>query len=194
MMQPVAVLRLAQGHCHPLVSGALCMSSSELSRPYRHGSVGLETEDFEAIEQAVLETARGRWFLDQYASRLRAAETARLLAGIERLETALAASHDALMDRLAGAPGSKQDTGPDDFPAAQDTAHLEPRHMRYFRDDEALFEEAPRGFASVTGLTDFAEEIEAEREAARRSRIVIIRHKPGEEIDVPLASEMAGSS
>lgn len=171
------------------------MSSSELSRPYRHGSVGLETEDFEAIEQAVLETARGRWFLDQYASRLRAAETARLLAGIERLETALAANHDALMDRLAGAPGSKQDTRPDDFPAAQDTAHLEPRHMRYFRDDEALFEEAPRAdFAPVTELPDFAEELEAEREAARRSRIVIIRHKPGEEIDVPLASEMAGSS
>lgn len=166
------------------------MTSSELSRPYRHVSVSLETEDFEAIEQAVLETARGRWFLDQYASRLRAAETARLLAGIERLETALAASHKALMDRLAGAPGSQQDTGPDDFPAA----HLEPRHMRYFRDDEALFEEAPRGFASVTGLTDFAEELDAEREAARRSRIVIIRHKPGEEIDVPLAGEMAVAS
>ena len=36
-----------------------------------------------------METARGRWFLSEYARRLRAADTDRLLAAIERLERRL---------------------------------------------------------------------------------------------------------
>ena len=47
---------------------------------------GLRPEDYETIEAAVMETARGRWFLLEYARRQRAAETAQLLAAIERLE------------------------------------------------------------------------------------------------------------
>jgi hypothetical protein len=171
------------------------MTSSDLSRNSRHVAAGLEPEDFEAIEQAVLETARGRWFLDQYASRLRARETAELLAGIQRLETAVAVSHDALMDRLAQALAREPAAGPDDLPAPENIAQLQPRHMRYFREDEALFEASPRTtIAAVTRLSEMAQEMEADREAARRSRIVIIRHKPGEQVDVPLAEELAQAS
>lgn len=43
-------------------------------------------EDYEAIEAAVMETARGRWFLAEFARRNRSADTAVLLAAIERLE------------------------------------------------------------------------------------------------------------
>ncbi|MCC2112220.1 MAG: protein phosphatase CheZ [Hyphomicrobiales bacterium] len=43
-------------------------------------------EDYEAIEAAVLETARGRWFLDEYARRHRVADTAVVLDAIGRLE------------------------------------------------------------------------------------------------------------
>jgi hypothetical protein len=46
---------------------------------------GLTIEDFEQIEAAVLETERGRWFLQEYARRLRAVETAQILAAVERL-------------------------------------------------------------------------------------------------------------
>ena len=42
--------------------------------------------DYEAIEYAVMETARGRWFLKEYAQRNRTADTQMLLAAIERLE------------------------------------------------------------------------------------------------------------
>ncbi|GGE43026.1 hypothetical protein GCM10007276_20350 [Agaricicola taiwanensis] len=49
----------------------------------------LKDEDFETIEAAVLETARGRWFLAEYARRQRLAETADLAQAIERLETRL---------------------------------------------------------------------------------------------------------
>jgi len=42
--------------------------------------------DYEAIEGAVMETHRGRWFLKEYARRNRAADTQMLLQAIERLE------------------------------------------------------------------------------------------------------------
>jgi hypothetical protein len=41
------------------------------------------------IEAAVLETARGRWFLVEYDRRRRAAETNQLLEAVIRLERAL---------------------------------------------------------------------------------------------------------
>jgi len=48
-------------------------------------------EDYELIEQAVMETARGRWFLAEYARRNRAADTRVLLDAIKRLERVVSA-------------------------------------------------------------------------------------------------------
>jgi hypothetical protein len=45
-------------------------------------------DDYELIEAAVLETARGRWFLAEHARRERAAERAQLLFSMRRLERA----------------------------------------------------------------------------------------------------------
>ncbi|MFO1185591.1 MAG: hypothetical protein U1E56_12525 [Bauldia sp.] len=45
--------------------------------------------DFDAIEAAVMETARGRWFLTEYARRHRSADTESILAAIKQLEGAL---------------------------------------------------------------------------------------------------------
>ncbi len=59
-----------------------------------------DEESFEAIEQAVMETARGRWFLAEFASRNRQADTASLLKSITRLERVIARS-DPLDDRPA---------------------------------------------------------------------------------------------
>jgi len=46
----------------------------------------LSDEDYGAIEAAVMETARGRWFLAEYARRNRNADTDAVLAAIRRLE------------------------------------------------------------------------------------------------------------
>lgn len=46
--------------------------------------------DFDAIESAVMESPRGRWFLAEFARRTRAADTDRLLEAIERHTNALA--------------------------------------------------------------------------------------------------------
>ena len=51
---------------------------------------GIVPEDYERIEAAVMETARGRWFLMEFARRQRAAETATLLEAIARLENRVA--------------------------------------------------------------------------------------------------------
>lgn len=46
----------------------------------------LSQADYEAIEAAVMETARGRWFMAEYARRNRQADTQQLLTAIHRIE------------------------------------------------------------------------------------------------------------
>ena len=50
---------------------------------------GLNAADYDAIEAAVMETARGRWFLIENDRRRRAAETAQVLEAVTRLERAV---------------------------------------------------------------------------------------------------------
>jgi hypothetical protein len=54
------------------------------------GNEQLSDRDYEAIEQAVLESARGRWFLAEHAKRHRAADTLTLLDALKRIETSIA--------------------------------------------------------------------------------------------------------
>jgi chemotaxis protein CheZ len=63
----------------------------------------LNEADYAAIEEAVLETTRGRWFLAEYARRNRQADTQMLLTAIGRLEDVIRGS-SALnaADRLRG--------------------------------------------------------------------------------------------
>jgi hypothetical protein len=50
--------------------------------------------DYDAICATVRQSARGRWFLDEYARRNRNADTGVVLAAIERLETVVQGSRD----------------------------------------------------------------------------------------------------
>jgi hypothetical protein len=65
-------------------------------------------EDYEAIEAAVMETARGRWFLAEYARRMRAAETAKLLEAVTRIERTLRTSEQDSHPQHAGALSAPQ--------------------------------------------------------------------------------------
>ncbi len=49
-------------------------------------STQLAIEDYDAIEEAVMETARGRWFLAEYARRHRQADTLTIVETLERIE------------------------------------------------------------------------------------------------------------
>ncbi len=57
---------------------------------------GMTEVDYEAIEAAVTETVRGRWFLNEFARRNRLAETRLLLDAMARLETTVAANQTML--------------------------------------------------------------------------------------------------
>src|SRR3981081_4600458 len=48
-------------------------------------------EDYAAISEAFMETARGRWFLGEYAKRNRNADTSMVLDAVARIEETLAA-------------------------------------------------------------------------------------------------------
>jgi hypothetical protein len=60
-------------------------------------------DDYDSIHATVMETARGRWFLDEYARRNRNADTRLLLAAVRRLESAL--------NIQTAIPGASHDTG-----------------------------------------------------------------------------------
>lgn len=49
----------------------------------------LDASDYAAIEAAVMETSRGRWFLAEHARRNRHADTLMLLGAMARLEAAV---------------------------------------------------------------------------------------------------------
>ncbi len=218
------------------------------------GPADLAPQDFEAIREAVMETPRGRWFLGEYASRLRSEQNSGLLDSMKRLEQAVTSNHDALMARLAEALANGASTPP---PASAPQADLAPKHMKFFKQHEEIFEpapqakiapvatpapvkteskpdvpkgakvvirrvgEAPAEVAPAATAPDAApapapapepaaavaepiatlapESAPATASApvqaeAPKRRIVIIRHKPGEEIDVPLQNEMAEAS
>lgn len=144
-----------------------------------------------------METPRGRWFLDEYAARLRNAEMNRLSDGLQRLEAGLAANHNQVMTRLAEV--LRRDPSP-----SGSITDLQARHMRYFRGDENIFEPAPDARVAAVGpaTSPFrfpaAATMPEQRETGplpnAKRRIVLIRHKPGEAIDVPLADDLAEAS
>ena len=45
----------------------------------------IEQDEYDAIEEAVLATPKGRWFLEEYARRNRSADTTEVIVAIERL-------------------------------------------------------------------------------------------------------------
>lgn len=55
----------------------------------------LSETDYEAIEAAVMETARGRWFMAEFAKRNRQADTLQLLGAINRIERVVGAGMPA---------------------------------------------------------------------------------------------------
>ncbi len=57
---------------------------------------GMNEADYEAIEAAVTETVRGRWFLAEFARRNRMTETRQLLDAMARLEATVASGQTAL--------------------------------------------------------------------------------------------------
>src|ERR1700748_2407593 len=56
--------------------------------------------DYDAIQEAFMETSRGRWFLGEYAKRNRNADTRMVLDAVARIKDTLAASKKPVRDPL----------------------------------------------------------------------------------------------
>jgi hypothetical protein len=134
-------------------------------------------KDYEAIEGAVLESPRGRWFLGEFARRNRAADTLMLLEAIRKLERGVAEnSADQLSADLAAELQDVSETiastidrgaGGDELPKAVDRlarikekidgllarrfdmgqGELTGENLSFFAGDEDLFESAPAASA-----------------------------------------------
>lgn len=74
--------------------------------------------DFEAIREAFLETARGRWFLDEYTRRNRNADTAMVLEAVARIENSLAAQKEE-QQRQAASEQALREAPPSEPPASE---------------------------------------------------------------------------
>ena len=62
--------------------------------------------DYDAIREAFMETARGRWFLSEYAKRNRNADTRMVLDAVERIEQNLTAQKQSASSGLVDALGA----------------------------------------------------------------------------------------
>lgn len=69
--------------------------------------------DFDSIRDAFLETARGRWFLDEYTKRNRNADTAMVLEAVARIEQSLAAQKEE------ASPLASNDQTPSELPPSE---------------------------------------------------------------------------
>ena len=85
---------------------------------------GYRNESFESLEAAVLETQRGRWFLEEYARRQRSAETLAILEILKKLENS--------MTNSSFLPPPK---GAEPAPA------LKTEQLKFFKQDEEIFVE-----------------------------------------------------
>lgn len=87
-------------------------------------SEGYRNESFESLEAAVLETQRGRWFLEEYARRQRSAETLAILEILKKLEGSI--TNTSFLPTPKG---------------AEPAPALKTEQLKFFKQDEEIFVE-----------------------------------------------------
>jgi hypothetical protein len=140
------------------------------------------SDEFAEIERAVMESARGRWFLAEHARRERAADADLILAAIRRLEA-------ALVSRSKPAPANPE-------AAVAESGQIGRENMHYYRQDEDIFEPVPgiksdRPTLRVISASPTMPPIEQPPEKAA-SRVTIKRVAP--EAPVPPEESVAQST
>ncbi len=109
----------------------------------------ISDDDYNLIESAVMETARGRWFLAEYARRNRTADTLMLLDGLESLRSNLSAVH-------AEAEQSRLRLDLNDMAAAIARTKIEIAAIRSQSDDGAPMDDASLELEAIVSSTERA--------------------------------------
>jgi hypothetical protein len=84
---------------------------------------GYRNESFESLETAVMETPRGRWFLEEYAKRQRSEESLAILEILRGLEKSISSTSSPV-------------------PKAAVEKPIPQEQMKFFRKDEEIFSQA----------------------------------------------------
>jgi hypothetical protein len=119
--------------------------------------------DFEAIREAFLETARGRWFLDEYTRRNRNADTAMVLEAVARIENSLAAQKEE-QQRQAASEQALRDIPPSEPPANEQSSTELPEAIAAVR---AIVAAARESAAQALAAPVFDEALAPARKCAR---------------------------
>lgn len=119
--------------------------------------------DFEAIREAFLETARGRWFLDEYTKRNRNADTAMVLEAVARIENSLAVQKEE-QQRQAAAEQALRETTPSEPPIVEPPSNELPEAMAAVR---AIVAAARDSAAQTLAGPVFEEALAPARKCAR---------------------------
>jgi hypothetical protein len=113
-----------------------------------HTPAPLRQDDYEAIEAAVMETEKGRWFLAEYARRHRAADTETVLQAISGLERLLQRERRPDVDRIRLDVGEMKD--------AIDRTKSEIAQLKQDGNDGSRFERATNELDSIVTQTETA--------------------------------------
>jgi hypothetical protein len=134
---------------------------------------GYRNESFESLEAAVMETSRGRWFLEEYARRQRSAETLAILEILKKLENSV--TNNSFL------PASK---------SAEPAQALKSEQLKFFKQDEEIFVEpavaAPTSL-SVVSNTPKAEV--AQPAEPKGAKLKIQRMQPSQSPEEPVVVE-----
>lgn len=114
--------------------------------------------DYDAIREAFLETARGRWFLGEYAKRNRNADTAMVLQAVARLERSMVASR---------AEAKAAEPAPVSPPAPAATTSPDPAPDEIFISIKAILERTRAAMATALEGADSAGTLEPFQRSAR---------------------------
>ena len=133
---------------------------------------GYRNESFESLEAAVMETSRGRWFLEEYARRQRSAESLAILEILKKLEKSV--TNNSFL------PASK---------SAEPAQALKSEQLKFFKQDEEIFVEpavvAPS--LSVVGSAPKADVIQPTE--PKGAKLKIQRLQPSQSPEEPVAME-----
>jgi hypothetical protein len=137
---------------------------------------GYRNESFESLEAAVLETPRGRWFLEEYARRQRSAETLAILDILRKLEGAVTNTSFA--------------------PDAKPLPKISAEQLKFFKKDEEIFVEpvvaapvlsvvAPAPNPALAPAPEVRHAVES-----KGAKLKIQRLNPAEQPQEPVAAEV----
>lgn len=136
---------------------------------------GYRNESFESLEAAVLETSRGRWFLEEYAKRQRSAETLAILDILRKFE--------GTIGNTSFAPVSKPEE------------KINTEQLKFFKKDEEIFLEPKVAAPSLSVISPTPnpnpEPTGAARQSAepRGAKLKIQRLSPTQQAEEPGIAE-----